>query len=214
MLHTSLRSIARFALSAAVSWSLIPIAAAEAPDKSSTDPMKHLLTVPEDGMGDKEWLSGANRIVREIMAKRPDEDLVICVAGCVAPDRVVYAQPAEKKEEKAEAAAATDAAPASETAKAEGAKPEGPPLAKAKPAPEMPKADAAVTEPASGAAGEKPATAVNVPVPMNAAPDDKAAIEAKDQPTPGFVPTASEPVTETSKPDAPVGDKPAEPRPE
>lgn len=65
--------------------------------------MKHLYTVPEDGMGDKAWLSGANSIVREIMAKRPDEDLVICVAGCVAMDRVVYAQPAEKPMANAEA---------------------------------------------------------------------------------------------------------------
>lgn len=47
-------------------------------------------------MGDDHWLSGATSVVREIMLKRPKEDLVICVAGCVEKqDRVVYAQPAD-----------------------------------------------------------------------------------------------------------------------
>lgn len=47
-------------------------------------------------MGDTVWLSGATRIVRELTALRPKEDLVICIAGCVEKqDRVVFAQPAE-----------------------------------------------------------------------------------------------------------------------
>ena len=59
-------------------------------------PQKQLFTVPEDGMGDTKWLSGATRIVREITVKRSKEDLVICIAGCIGKqDRVVYAQPTE-----------------------------------------------------------------------------------------------------------------------
>ena len=63
---------------------------------ASETPAKGLETIPEDGMGDVVWLSGATRIVRELTALRPKEDLVICIAGCVEKqDRVVFAQPAE-----------------------------------------------------------------------------------------------------------------------
>jgi hypothetical protein len=101
----------RVALSAVLSWTLIPIAVADAPtpvpansaaaaEQPGAQPGKpsgkRLFTVPEDGMGDDHWLSGATSVVREIMLKRPKEDLVICVAGCVEKqDRVVYAQPAD-----------------------------------------------------------------------------------------------------------------------
>lgn len=65
-------------------------------DTASETPAKGLETIPEDGMGDTVWLSGATRIVRELTALRPKEDLVICIAGCVEKqDRVVFAQPAE-----------------------------------------------------------------------------------------------------------------------
>ena len=65
-------------------------------DSASETPAKGLETIPEDGMGDTVWLSGATRIVRELTALRPKEDLVICIAGCVEKqDRVVFAQPAE-----------------------------------------------------------------------------------------------------------------------
>ncbi|MEQ1653524.1 MAG: hypothetical protein ABL897_13625 [Hyphomicrobium sp.] len=104
MVRKSVRVSGRLALSAALSWTLIPIAIADAPpaaDQSGgnvgTDTaVKQLHTIPEDGIGDNKWLSGATRAVREIMAKRPKEDLIICVAGCVeTQDRVVYAQPTE-----------------------------------------------------------------------------------------------------------------------
>jgi hypothetical protein len=66
------------------------------PDDASVTPVKNLESIPADGLGDTAWLSGATRIVREITLKRPNEDLVICIAGCVEKqDRVVYAQPAE-----------------------------------------------------------------------------------------------------------------------
>lgn len=102
MLRKSARVCGRLTMSAVISWSLIPIAVADAPAPASAEPAaaaqpaKRLHTVPEDGLGDDHWLSGATRIVREILAQRPNEDLVICVAGCVPKqDRVVYAQPAE-----------------------------------------------------------------------------------------------------------------------
>lgn len=105
MLRKSARVSGRLVVSAAISWTLIPIAVADAPSPTASQAstaaaeeakFKKLHTVPEDGIGDDHWLSGATNFVREVMAKRPNEDLVICVAGCLAKqDRVVYAQPAE-----------------------------------------------------------------------------------------------------------------------
>jgi hypothetical protein len=118
MFPSTLRLASRVLLSAAISWSLIPIAAADAPGTPSGEPTKRLFTVPEDGMGDSEWLSGATRLVREILMKRPNEDLVICVAGCVADDRVVYAQPAEEIASKKPETAETNA-PSAPVASAE-----------------------------------------------------------------------------------------------
>lgn len=64
-------------------------------------------------MGNVEWLSGATRVVREITAKRPHEDLVICIAGCVEKqERVVFAQPAEIVTPKKPDETISDAAPA------------------------------------------------------------------------------------------------------
>ena len=89
MLRKSARVSGRLIVSAVISWTLIPIAVADAPS-SSTKPtsaaeveanFKRLHTVPEDGIGDEHWLSGATNFVREVLAKRPNEDLVICVAG-------------------------------------------------------------------------------------------------------------------------------------
>lgn len=105
MLRKSARVSGRIVVSAVLSWALIPIAVADAPTQS-TNPksaaesaeanFKRLHTVPEDGMGDDHWLSGATNFIRQVLAQRPNEDLVICVAGCIGKqDRVVYAQPAE-----------------------------------------------------------------------------------------------------------------------
>lgn len=105
MLRKSARISGRVVVSAVISWTLIPIAVADAPAPSANPPsaaesaeakFKRLHTVPEDGIGDDHWLSGATNFVRMILAQRPNEDLVICIAGCVPKqDRVVYAQPAE-----------------------------------------------------------------------------------------------------------------------
>lgn len=119
MLRRSARVCGRVVMSAVISWSLIPIAIADAPAASSTEtaasaPAKRLHTVPEDGLGDEHWLSGATRMVRQILAERPNEDLVICIAGCVPKlDRVVYAQPAE---EQRKPDAVSDAVPAAPSA--------------------------------------------------------------------------------------------------
>lgn len=86
MFRKSVRVASRIAVSAAISWTLIPIAIADAPaptplggtpaaaPQAGAPSGKRLFTVPEDGMGDTHWLSGATRAVREIMLKRPNED--------------------------------------------------------------------------------------------------------------------------------------------
>jgi hypothetical protein len=65
---------------------------------------RNLNTVPEDGLGVESTMSPNNGLVRRLMAARPNEDLIICVAGCFSGrDRVVYAQPIEKPMPKAPA---------------------------------------------------------------------------------------------------------------
>lgn len=62
-------------------------AAAKTPEKK-----KQLHTVPEDG-SNAEDIWTPNKWVREILEKRPNEDLVICIAGCFSTrDKVVYAR--------------------------------------------------------------------------------------------------------------------------
>jgi len=60
-------------------------------------PEKNLNSVPLDGLGSQES-SGFSPLVRQLTASRPNEDLVICVAGCFSDrDRVVYAQPIDRQ---------------------------------------------------------------------------------------------------------------------
>ena len=57
---------------------------------------KNLNTIPEDGLGAENVAGPDNLLVRQLLAARPKEDIVICVAGCFSGrDRVVYAQPVE-----------------------------------------------------------------------------------------------------------------------
>jgi hypothetical protein len=171
MIRSSVRLCGRLVISAALSWTLIPIASAEAPSaespavESSADSEpdatdvsggKQLYTIPEDGMGDDAWMSAATRIVRELTARRPKEDLVICIGGCLEKqDRVVYAQAAESP-------AAAPVSAASDPAPAGG----------------MSSADPAVeTAPAIGAAAK--------------------ATVSGDMKTPGFVPSMATPGTGT-----------------
>lgn len=68
------------------------VAAASQPDQ----PTKQLHTIPEDGLDDGE-APGVTKLVRSTLAARPNEDLVICVAGCFSGrDRIVYAQPSNR----------------------------------------------------------------------------------------------------------------------
>lgn len=54
-----------------------------------------LYTVPEDGSGVDD-IPASSRLVRDILAQRSNEDLIICIAGCrPGADRVVYSQPAD-----------------------------------------------------------------------------------------------------------------------
>jgi hypothetical protein len=71
------------------------IVAAGAADEQPAS--KNLNTVPIDGLGPQVAKGADSRLVRQLMAARPNEDLVICVAGCFSGrDRVVYAQPIDK----------------------------------------------------------------------------------------------------------------------
>ena len=55
---------------------------------------KRLHTVPEDDLVKDNSIPP--KFVRELMAARPKEDLIICMAGCSpSRDRVIYAQPSE-----------------------------------------------------------------------------------------------------------------------
>ncbi|MEQ1669395.1 MAG: hypothetical protein ABL893_00915 [Hyphomicrobium sp.] len=161
-------------MSAAISWTLIPIAVADAPSTPAAEQssglgmdnaVKQLHSVPEDGMGDKGWLSGATRVVRELLAKRPKEDLIICVAGCVEKqDRVVYAQPADALAPKP-AAAVSDAAPAAAPA----------PQAQA----EKPAAVEPAKEPVKMTAPVAPVDAKPAAVPVAATPAATPAVKGK-----------------------------------
>ena len=58
---------------------------------------KNLNAVAADEMNSRDIDSPDSSLVRRLMAERPNEDLVICIAGCFGGrDRVVYAQPADR----------------------------------------------------------------------------------------------------------------------
>ncbi len=58
---------------------------------------KNLNTIPEDGFSSQRLAGPDNSLVRQLIASRPNEDLVICVAGGFSGrDPVVYAQPMAK----------------------------------------------------------------------------------------------------------------------
>lgn len=66
------------------------LAASQKNDK--VDEYGKLMSVPQDGTSGE--FSDNNQRVRDILVARPQEDLVICVAGCPFTERVVFAQPA------------------------------------------------------------------------------------------------------------------------
>lgn len=70
-------------------------------------PEKNLNSVPLDGFSMQMRNAPESALVRQLTKARPNEDLVICIAGCFSDrDRVVYAQPIDRKAH-AMAAAAT-----------------------------------------------------------------------------------------------------------
>jgi hypothetical protein len=72
---------------------IVPAGAAEDPQPTG----KNLNTIPEDGLDPVNGTGPDNLLVRQLLAARSKEDIVICVAGCFSGrDRVVYAQPAER----------------------------------------------------------------------------------------------------------------------
>ncbi len=58
---------------------------------------KNLNTVPESSSSVESGPIVDSPFVKQILATRPNEDLVICIAGCfTGRDRIVYAQPSSK----------------------------------------------------------------------------------------------------------------------
>ncbi len=58
---------------------------------------KNLNSVPESSSSVESTQAQDSPFVKQILAARPNEDLVICIAGCFSGrDRVVYAQPSAK----------------------------------------------------------------------------------------------------------------------
>jgi hypothetical protein len=239
----SVRVCCQLALSAMLSWTLIPIANAETPSAARTpaagkaprgdDAFKKLNTVPEDGMGDKEWLGGLTRVAREIMAKRPNEDLIICIAGCVdKQDRVVFAQPAEpvrpKPVDTYSDAAPVSATPAAATSEAVEPKPVDAKSAPDKSTIDKAAADKAAMSPAVITPAANPTTAPDAVKPPDAAKTlnpskmPEAAVSPDSQPAiapaatmtngeaavPKFVPSTSETNSEAMPEDAAPESKP------
>jgi hypothetical protein len=92
-----------FSAGAVVALALIPASSAfsEAPhagDGRSRDAAaQESKNLAADELNSRDIASPDNALVRRLMAERPNEDLVICIAGCFSGrDRVVYAQPADR----------------------------------------------------------------------------------------------------------------------
>lgn len=92
-----------FSAGAVVALALIPASSAfsEAPhasDARNHDPAAHeAKNLDADELNSRDIAGPDNALVRRLMAERPNEDLVICIAGCFSGrDRVVYAQPADR----------------------------------------------------------------------------------------------------------------------
>jgi hypothetical protein len=82
------------------------IAAAGASDEQPS--VKSLNTTPVDGTS-SQAAGSENPLVRKLTAARPNENLVICIAGCFSGrDRVVYAQPIERSSISAKSPAGPD----------------------------------------------------------------------------------------------------------
>ncbi len=191
-----------------LSWSAVALAAAlahtaggasavEAPAKPSPaagnapGPQKNLNSIPEDGTGDV-GIPASSRLVRQILASHPNEDMVICIAGCrVGVDRVVFAVPADPLPP---AIAVTQPAAAQPAAAAE---PE--PAKAAEPvaaAPADTPAPSAKADEANPAA-EAPVPAANAEAPAESKPVAKSEPAAAD--TKKMVPTAAEKDGELAK---------------
>ena len=204
MLRKPVQIAGRLAVSAALSWTLIPIAVAEgpAPNPAGTaaapqpgEPSgKRLFTVPEDGMGDAEWLSGATRFVREVVQKRPNEDMVICIAGCLAnQDRVVFAQPAEPVSPKPKdvmSDGAPSMPPAAPAPAASAPKPTVKPVAKASEPSEKPAKPAASSADPAMQPSEKSAALPAKPVAAPAAAEAGMTTDAEMDSAPAIAPAA------------------------
>ena len=92
------------AFAAALAQNIGGAAAIEPPAKSATPaaavynapaPQNMPHSIPEDGMGDI-GVPASSRLVRQLLAAHPNQDMVICIAGCrPGVDRVVYAVPSD-----------------------------------------------------------------------------------------------------------------------
>lgn len=165
--------------------SAVPVAAGNTP--SATPKIMH--TIPEDGMGDT-GIPASSRLVRHLLGVHPNEDLVICIAGCrPGADRVVHAVPADPLPPAiavTRPAAVVQPAAATEPEPATAAAPVAATPAVAPAATPAPSAKADEVKPAA----EAPESAANAAAP--AEPNPVAKPESAEAGTKKMVPTAAE----------------------
>ena len=157
----------------------------ETVNEMATGGEKVLHTIPEDGGAD-DLFPASSRLVRDLVAVRPKEDLIICIAGCVqGVDRVVYSQPSDPHRKPA-------VVPVTE------AQPQPAPAAEmAKPKPEASKVPA--TSAPNGAA-EKP-TAANSGKDGKETKDANAHMEPASSQAPAAPVAAVKPAADSKKPE-------------
>ena len=153
---------------------------------------KILHTIPLDGGGSEE-IPASSRLVRDVIAVHPHEDLIICIAGCKpGQDRVVYAQPSDPQAKPAPVPVAETApAPAADTANAPTAEGDKAEPAKDNDTTKAAKADAAAPaatpEPVAAKASEPAAKPEMVPTSSEAPAAPAPEADAAHQPPPSDV---------------------------
>lgn len=184
------------------------IAAAPAKSAAAPDAIKaQLNSVPEDG-NPYDDIPASSRLVRDLIAAHPHEDLVICIAGCIPGfDRVIYAQPADPLAKKPAVANVTPeavptpvvpaAAPVAAPAPAEEAK--SPPA----PAAEAQAAKAAAPSQADMKKSEPDTEPPKAADPVEETPKaTEAPADSDEKDSPKMEPTAAEPEQPSSDEDA------------
>lgn len=204
--------------------------AADQPNLASTPPATPTATSPTPAMppssvkatldeSSEDDFPASSRLVRDLVAAHPSEDLVICVAGCKPGiDRVIYAQPADPLAKRTNVAAQQHSEPSSPPSEQVGEQKDNAaasdtPSVSAEPAPDAPVANNDAPAGSSGSESRMEPTGANVEpstsegdsssdvAPSQPPSDNSDSTEAPPQPD-------SESQSETETPDAPKDEAP------